>query len=502
VNPRSPVDPHAPVLIGAGQLSQRDRSLELSPLELMVRAARLAGEDPAARRLLERTESVGIVDCLSWPVADPGALVADALSLRPAETARTLTSGTGPIELLAEACARIQAGRLDVALIAGAEAINPFMRATREARSTGWPEQPLGSAPTRLLGADRAASHDAELAAGLLAPLHYYPWFENALRAAAERTVDEHRRWLAELWERFAQVARSNPHAWTQETPSAEEILTPSPGNRMAAFPYTKLMTANIQVDQGAALLVCSARAAEEAGIARERWVFVHASAAAHDHWFAASRRDLHRSPAVAACAGRSLAHAGIGVDDVAHLDLYSCFPSAVQIAAAELGVDLANDSRPPTVTGGLSFAGGPGSNYATHSLAAMSGRLRENPGAYGLITGVGWYMTKHANAILSTDPPSRPYAHLNPQAEVDALPRRRIAPAVDAEAPIESYTVVFDRDGAPSRSIVSGLLTDGSRALASSADRETADSLLGSEGAGRWVRLSASGEFRLASAS
>ncbi len=498
MNPRSPVDPHAPVLIGAGQISRRDRSRELSPLELMARAARQAAGDPAARRLLERTESVGIVDCLSWPVADPGAFVADALGLRPAETVRTLTGGTGPIELLADACARIQAGRLDVALIAGAEAIGPFMRATREGRSTGWPEQPPASAPTRLLGADRAASHEAELAAGLLAPLHYYPWFENALRAAAGRTPDEHRRRLALLWERFARVARSNPHAWTREAPSAEEILTPSPGNRMAAYPYTKLMTANIQVDQGAALLLCSARAAADAGIERDRWVFMHASAAAHDHWFAASRRDLHRSPAIAAGAGGSLAHAGIGIDDVAHLDLYSCFPSAVQIAAAELGIDLAGDSRPPTVTGGLSFAGGPGSNYATHSLAAMSERLREDAGTYGLVTGVGWYMTKHASAVLCASPPSGPYAHLDAQAEVDALPRRRIAAAVETEASIESYTAVFDRDGTPSRSIVSCLLADGSRALASSADRETTDALLGAEGAGGRVRLSANGEFRL----
>ena len=496
--PCSPVDPHAPVLVGAGQLNQRDRDLELSPLELMVGAARRAGQTPATRRLLGRTESVRIVDCLSWPVADPGALVARELKLRPAETVRTLTSGTGPIELLADACARIQAGRLDVALIAGAEAIHPFMRAAREGRSPGWPEQAPTDAPTRLLGTDRPAGHPAEQAAGLLAPLHYYPWFENALRAAAGRTPDEHRRWLARLWERFARVARSNPHAWAREAPSAQEILTPSPSNRMVAFPYTKLMTANIQVDQGAALLLCSARAAADAGVERERWVFVHAGAAAHDHWFAASRQDLHRSPAIAACGGGCLAHAEIGIDEVAHLDLYSCFPSAVQIAAAELAIDLAADSRPPTVTGGLTFAGGPGSNYATHALAAMGDRLRDDPGSYGLLTGVGWYMTKHANALLCTSPPARPYAHVDAQPEVDALPRREIAPAADAEAPIESYTVVYDRDGTPSQAIVSCLLADGRRALARSSEPETAQSLLSCEGVGRSARLSADGEFRL----
>jgi acetyl-CoA C-acetyltransferase len=467
------------MLVGAGQLSQRDRGLTLSPLDLIVRSARLMGETPGVGRLLGRTESVRIVDCLSWPVPDPGALVARKLGLEPAETVRTLTSGTGPIDLLADACVQIQAGRLDVALIAGAEAIGPFMRAAREGRTTGWAEQPAATAPTRLLGDDRPASHEIELSAGLLAPIHYYPWFENALRAAAGRSSNEHREWVAGLWGRFAEVAASNPHAWVREAPSAEEILSPGKDNRMVAFPYAKLMTANIQVDQGAALLLCSARAAEDAGIEPERRVFVHATAAAHDHWFAASRQDLHRSPAIAACARASLSAAGIGIDDIAHLDLCSCFPSAVQIAAGELGVDLATDTRPPTVTGGLTFAGGPGSNYVTHSLATMSDRLREDPGARGLLTGVGWYMTKHANAVLSTSPPARPHAHSKPQAEVDALPRRRIVAVAETGAPIESFTVTYDRDGSPAQAAVSHLLADGSRALTGSSDEKTMRELL-----------------------
>jgi acetyl-CoA C-acetyltransferase len=467
------------MLVGAGQHSRRVGEPEMSPLELIVRAARLASERPGAGQLLERTQSVRIVDCLSWPVPDPGALVAEALGMRPAETVRTLTSGTGPLDLLADACTEIQAGRLEVALIAGAEAIVPFMRATREGRPTGWPEQPADATPTRVLGNEATPSHEAELAAGLLAPIHYYPWFENALSADAGRTPDEHRQWLAQLWHGFALVAESNPEAWTQEPPSAQEISTAGEDNRMVAFPYSKLMTANIQVDQGAALLLCSARAAEEAEISPENRIFVHASAAAHDHWFAASRQDLHRSPAIAACACATLGHAEIAVDEVAHLDLYSCFPSAVQIAAGELGIDLATDSRPPTVTGGLTFAGGPGSNYVTHSLAAMSGRLRENPDALGFLTGVGWYMTKHANAVLSARPPARPYTHAEPQAEVDALPRREVVSAAEIEGPVESFTVTYERDGTPSRAITSCLRADGSRALSSSADPETIQALL-----------------------
>jgi len=480
-----PLDPHAPVLVGSGQLNRRREEPELAPLELMARAAGRAAEAPGGERLLGRVESVRVVDCLSWPVPDPGALLAAELGLRPAQTVRTSTSGTGPLDLLADACAEIQAGRLDVALIVGAEAILPFMRASREGRASGWAEQPADAAPDLLLGDGRAASHEVELGAGLLAPVHYYPWFENALRIAARRTPAEHRDGLAKLWRRFAEVAESNPHAWVRRGPTEEEIRATGEGNRMVADPYSKLTTANIQVDQGAAVLLCGARAAASAGIEPERRVYVHATAAAHDHWFAGSRQRLHRSPAIAACGRASLGRAGVGIDDVAQLDLYSCFPSAVRIAAAELGIDLDGDRRPPTVTGGLTFAGGPGSNYVTHALATMTERLRGEPGAFGFLTGVGWYMTKHANAVLSTRPPARPYAHAEPQAEVDALPSRKIVAASAIEGPVESCTVVYERDGTPSRGIAGFLRSDGSRALAATAEPAAIRSLLDGTAAG-----------------
>jgi acetyl-CoA C-acetyltransferase len=139
---------------------------------------------------------------------------------------------------------------------------------------------------------------------------------------------------------------------------------------------------------------------------------------------------------------GAALGHAVARIDDVAHLDLYSCFPCAVEMAAAELGLDLEADPRPPTVTGGLTFAGGPASNYPMHSLAALTGRLREDAVGLGLATGVGWFMTKHATAILSASAPARPFADFDVQDEVDALPRRAVADdGIAATAPVESYT-------------------------------------------------------------
>ena len=491
------VDPRAPVIVGAGQVTHRDDSVEPAPLELMVKASRRAAQDSGTPALLRRVQSLAAVEVVSWPVPDPGRAVAEELGADPEETVRTARGGSGPVELLGDLCTRIADGRLECVLLVGGEAFNPFMRATREGRDTGWPQQPGDTAPDRVVGVDRPASHPAEQRVGLIAPIAYYPLFESAVRGAAGRDLDAHQEWLVELWGRFADVARGNPDAWSADPPRRHEIASVGDENRMVAFPYPKLMTANIQVDQSAALLLCSAGAAMDAGVPPERGTFVHATAGAHDRWFAGERQALHRSPALAACTRAVFEHAGLGLDDVAHIDLYSCFPSAVQMAAGELGLDLPRDARPPTVTGGLTFAGGPANNYVTHALATLADRLRQDGGT-ALVTGVGWYMTKHAVAILGSEPPKRPFRHAGVQEQVDRMPGRELAHDARAQAQIEAYTAVYDRAGTPTMAIAACLLDDGRRALARSEEPATISAVVEGDSLGRPAALGPDASFRL----
>ena len=198
----------------------------------------------------------------------------------------------------------------------------------------------------------------------------------------------------------------------------------------MVSFPYPKLCTANMQVDQGAGYIVCSVEAARAAGVPEERWVFPLAGADANDHWFISHRPELHRSPAIRLAGAAALELAGLGIDDVAAVDLYSCFPVVVQMAAAELGLSVDDPARPLTLTGGLTFGGGPGNNYTSHGIAAPSARCGPTPGSAALVTGLGWYATKHSLGVYASRPPahggSRPFAWRDVQPEVDALPQCR----------------------------------------------------------------------------
>jgi acetyl-CoA C-acetyltransferase len=479
------VDAWTPVLVGAGQTTPVDRSASTSPLKLMVEASRRALTEAP---LLNRIESIGVTNCLSWAAPDPGRALAEELGATPGETLTTHTSGTSPLELLRNACTRIRRGELRVALLAGAETV----KALRDGRYRGGPEQPSGTTPSHVLGVGRMPTHPGEEAAGLYQPAQFYPLFENAIRHDAGRDPAAHLAWLGHLWSRFASVAETNPHAWATSTPTAESIVDMSRANRPVAYPYRKLMTAHLGVDQGAAIVVCSARAAQDAGIPRDRWVFVHGTAAANDHWYVGEREHLHRSPAINAI-GRALLP---GVD-ITHLDLYSCFPAAVQIAASELGIDLSDRSVVPTVTGGLTFAGGPGSNYVMHALATLVERLRADPEGAGLCTGVGWFLTKHAAAVLSCRPP-KDFTDTDVQSEVDGQPRRAVTTGETGAATVETYTVTYDYDGAPMAAYLATLLDDGRRAFAVSKDTDLAAEILVNDPIGARVRLVDSAGFTL----
>lgn len=498
-----------PVLVGVGQVVARpDEAVELvdrqEPVALMARALEAAAADcgggDAGRRLLERADALRVVQPVSWRYLNPGAAVAGRLALAPAELAQGPIGGNTPLAMAAEAAADIAAGRAEVVLVVGGESLWTRLAARRSTDRPvlPWTTQPAGTPEPRSLGPDRAPVTELEAARGLDRPTSVYPLFENALRAAAGETVADHQARVAALWARFSAVAATNPYAWSRQVRTAEEIATPGPDNRWVSFPYPKLMNANDRVDQAAALVLCSADAARAAGVPAERWVFPVAAAEAHDHWFLTHRLRLDASPALRAVGTAAVAGAGAGIDDVAHLDLYSCFPSAVQIAAAELGLDADDPGRPLTVTGGLAFAGGPVNNYTTHAVATLAGRLREDPAALGLTTGVGWYLTKHAAVVWSATPPAQGFARHDVQAAVDALPQRAPAGSFEGDGTVETYSVVCGRDGEPERAVVAVLTPDARRTWGTVEDPVTLAELMAEEGCGRKVRLRADGRADL----
>ncbi len=479
------IPPRTPVLVGIAQVEQRERdpAKAQEPLELMVAATKLAAEDAGSRELLARADSVRVIRGI-WPYTDPGRAVAQRIGAAQAKSAITPYGGNFVQTTLNRSALEIQAGTLDIAILTGAECGQTQARARKQNTKLAWSLAP--GKPDLEIGHEVPMSHDAERKAGVKQPVQMYPVFENALRYARHETIPQHIERVSKLWAGFSAVAAKNPHAWIRDAKTAEQIRTPGPDNRMVSFPYPKLMNSNNNVDQGAALILTSAETAQRLGIAREKWVFPWAGTDAHDHYYVSERADLHSSPAIRFAGRRALELAGIGVSDLAHVDVYSCFPVAVQVAAREIGLD---ESKPLTVTGGLTFGGGPLNNYVMHGVARMAEVLRADRGKLGLCTANGGFLTKHAMVVYSTEPPARPFRHEDVQPLVDATPRREALMEYAGEATIEGYTVDFAAD-VPALGHAAVLTPAGKRAWANTPDRDVAAAMTREEFCGKRVRV------------
>ncbi len=477
-------DSRTPVLVGCGQLTQREKdpARALSPMDLTTDAAHLAAADTGAgKALLEALDTVVMIRSFSdtsWRFASPfgryGNPPRSLANRLGANAARrliyTYAGGNMPQWCVNRLFEMITRGKCEAALIAGGEALATQKAAQRAKLQLEWSEDAGGEPET--WGVEKRGWNEMEQRHRMAGAIFAYPLFENGIRGHLGRSIPDHLAAMGRLFAHFAAVAKANPLADRRAGYSAEAIATVSADNPYIGFPYTKLMNANAYIDQAAALVLMSVAKAKALGIPREKWVYLHGCADAYDHWYISDRINFHSSPAMRTVARETFEMAGKSLADIDHIDIYSCFPSAVEIACSEMGIPV-DDARGLTITGGLPYFGGPGNNYVTHSIAEMMKRARAAPGSYGLITANGNYVTKQSAGIYSTVPPERPFAPRDPatyQAEIDAARGPAVVDVAEGDGTIETYTVMHDRNG-PTYAILFGRLADGRRFMANTPD-------------------------------
>lgn len=481
------IDPCTPILVGCGQITDTTGkpSSERSRVAFCAEAANLALADTqstiGAHALGHEIDALAVMEFFSdisprfaspyGRSSNPPMSVADRLHAHPRQLLYSHSGGNMPQYLVNRFAEEIANGETELALICGAELLRSTQNARRAGLAIDWNEDP-GGEPTRI-GDPRFGFSEEEARHELRAAIHFYPLLENAIRRGLRRDVDSHLKAMGRLFERLAAVAKANPLATRRAGYSADVLSTISDDNRWICFPYPRLMNANAIIDQAAAVLVTSVGKAREWGIPPERWVYLHGCADGTDTWVVSEREKLDASPAIRGCARIALDMAGKKVADVDAFDLYSCFPSAVEVAMQEIGI-AEDDPRPISVTGGLPFFGGPGNNYVTHSIAEMMNVVRRKPGSFGMVTANGNYLTKHSAGLYSTEPTKGPWRRENPkkfQAELDALPKRRVETAPTGTGTIETYCVTYGKD-APERGYILGRLdASGDRFVAMAPD-------------------------------
>ncbi len=486
----SDVDPRAPVLVGVGAVTQRATAAAdaLDALELMVQAAERAGDDCGAQGVLGRTDLVLVPEGI-WSYRDPGRAVAARLG---ATEARSVLAHVGVLQqtILTHAAQEIATGAADVVLVCGAEAKRRAVLAAKTGVVLDDPDPSHGSPDEELRPADEIYTA-TEIERDLAMPAHQYAVIESALAHEAHRNPDEQRRHVAALWARFARVAAANDIAWDQRGLSADAIATVTPENRMLATPYTKLLCSQWNVDQSAAAVLMAAETATSLGVPRERWVFAHAAAESNQMVPMPRRAEVHRWPAFEAVAD-ALGLTGGDAIVPAVVELYSCFPAAVQVQADALGLPVDGEL---TVSGGMTFGGGPLNSSVLQGLVPLVGRLRDAPGDTGLITSVSAILTKPGASLWSASPPPGEFRATEVTKEAKARTKvLDLLPDATGPATIVANTVVFTGEE-PSRA-VAVLDVEGGRTVARSTDVGIASAMTGSDWVGRRVRVVAPGTF------
>lgn len=432
-----------PVIIGTAQVVNRPDLTDLpgrpGPIELMLDATRRAFDDAGTHSLVGRVGWIGVAGGL-WAYKNAPHVLQEQLGAPASRHVQSSLSGSGPQELIGRAADAIARGEVDVAIVVGGEARWTARQLKRAGLDPTWLRTPGEFEPE--IAADLGHGANADIA-NLGGATPWYALFEDRLRARANRSVDDHRDRMSARWARFSEIAATNPHAWDQTVYTAAEIREPTPNNRMIAFPYTKAMVANNQVDMATCTVIASEAVATEAKIDEAQLVYPLVTVGGHETFAIAHRRELDQTPALT-CAGlRAFEHAGFGPDDIDHVDLYACFPSIVEISSRALGLD---DGRDMTITGGLGFAASPLANWVGHSVSAMVERVRT--GGRGLIHANGGLATKHSFAVYAQEPATAGFAYVDIQDDVDLDERTAMNPDPSGDVEVEATTVVWDREG------------------------------------------------------
>ena len=463
---------NVPVIVGTAQLVDRDADIErhIPPLDMLVSMAQQAAEDAGCgSSLLEKLDTVALVGIAGWHPDNAPNLVARQIGAQPRHELVTGTGGQVGVTLVNHVASEIVEGRSELAFVGGCNNLKVLMKAIGAGKQLDWARGGEGS--PRMVGGDEPGSTELEGAYGLKQPPDIYPLFENAMRAKLGNSIDDHNLRMGRLFTRFTEVAAANPNAWFPVQRSAEELITVTPANRMISFPYPKYLNAVLNTEQAAGMILCSAAKARQLGIPEHKWVYWWGGAHSQEQaWWASERPVFSECPSMRDTHVSALRNAGLDVEEVNRFDFYSCFPVAVEMACEMLGLAI-DDPRGFTVTGGLPYAGGPASAYTLHSVAEMTKQLRSNPGQKGLVTGNGWYLTKHSAAVLASAPrpDGLPWEGLIdnlPSNEMETTPRP-VNPEASGPARIETYTVSYDREGKPTTGIVLGSTDSGDRFLA-----------------------------------
>lgn len=406
-------DVGAPVIIGVGEASRKTVAGEWpAPRELAGAAIKAAlGDTGQPQAIAAAIDTIAAIRTFEDSGVSLGTGSPDntpeAFGAAGGVTAQRLiyadVGGQSPQAMLNELAGDLRRGTLEVAVLVAAEATGTAKRARKAGVTLDW------SLPSDTPFDNRLSSFPilsrTEIRHGIISMPLAYSMIENARRMALGFDADAYAGEMAALWSAFSAKAETRAHAQYPGFRSPDALQSDDNGNYPLTDIYRRWHVAQDAVDLGGAVILTSAGKARELGVPQNKWVWLAGTAEAAEPPLS-ERAVIHRSAALDFAIPAALNQAGLAAADLGPVDIYSCFPCAV-FAAVDSMQDAGRALGDYTLTGGLSFFGGPGNGYGMYNIAAMVDALRRDGSKPALVTANGGVMSKQAVGIYTATQPT-----------------------------------------------------------------------------------------------
>ena len=429
---------HRSVVIGVSAIQQKGDFENLDEaLFLMDQAVKEALSDSGNKLVKDHIDEIRIPKGF-WRYRDPGKWIAKNNDFKSIPTTYVTKIGVLQQNLINEACLKIENGEINASIILGGEARYKQLRSVIEKKE--YFETKLDENPDFYIKAKEDLYGDEELEELGAMAVGYYATMETALRKNDDENIEEHQNNIASMYEEFSKVASNNEDAWLDHPYSKKEILETSKKNKMLAYPYNKLHCTSWNVNQSAALIICSEELANKLEIDNKKRVYP-ISSSENNHMIAIQQRPkLYESLGMIYAAksiNKMMEQLDIRLDAY---DLYSCFPAAVKMfsKSLELGSEI-----PKTITGSMPYAGGPLNSFVIHSTVKMIQKIRALEARHGLVTGVSGMMTKQSFCVWGKEYQEQfIFDDVTERAKLDENPVE-LSNIAEGEGEIIGYTII-----------------------------------------------------------
>ena len=370
------------VVIGVSAIQQKGDFENLDEaLALMDQAVKEALSDSGNKLVKDHIDEIRTPKGF-WRYRDPGKWIAKNNDFKNIPTTYITKIGVLQQNLINSACKKILSGEINGSLIVGGESRYKRTKALIEKKD--YEETALNINPDFYIKAKDDLYADIEKKELGMMAVGYYSIIESSLRARSSKSFNQHHEYIAKFYSEFSKIASKNDVGWIDNPIKPDEILNSSNINPEIAFPYNKFHCSSWNVNQAAGLIICSSKVADLLNIDKSIRVYLLASSENNFMIPTLLRPNLSKSY------GMNLAAEFIlnickenNISEIIY-DLYSCFPAAVEMFGEALKIKNISQS---SITGGMSFAGGPLNSYVLNSTVQMIRKIRSEAVSYTHLT-------------------------------------------------------------------------------------------------------------------